>query len=1101
MSLGTLTSSAARCVAWALAAVVVATAGCAPGTEPGGRVAPAADGPSVAIVSPPNNTALTWNPAGTDVTVAVVVGDAALDTGQHLLRFYLDGVEVAEATTAAPYTYVDLPFGMHHLAARLVASDGAALPNPGSLDAIYVKLQTTCDSGLLGGEAVCEDGLACTAHSCNTDVCNYGPVAGCCDSELECDYGWYCIGGTCIECLSVDDCDDGDVCTEDLCGVSGLCLHNPVPGCCNVDQDCDDGDVCNLDACDVAAHACGHVDAELPGCCNIDADCEPEDPCQAYLCYHNTVEGYDICRYGPQLVGCCTSDAQCYDGNPCTLDQCQIDGESGLCAYLEDPGLPSCCIKHSDCDDGDPATKDACVANACVYEEDELFCALPESSIVVLNELMIDPADLPDPWAEWIELYNAHPTDLIDLEGWTVETSLGESFEIGLANVSGGPAGMMLPPRSYFVLARSGDLGINGGFQPNAVYGDALSLLDPAEVGGEDVVLTITLRTAQGVVIDTVTYDTATWPVEYGRSLELSHAYADNALAASWRAAGHHENPAKNKTYGPHGLWGSPKNSNQSSFAGLQSAACTPGPGAHPCALGYCDMESQCFFELADGCCVADADCADFDACTADQCDAGSLSCLPAAPEPDCCNLDSECDDGNPCNLDRCLNHECRYTPNFLPGCCTSDADCDDGSPCTLTGCDVPANACLEPIAIAPADSTQCCSTLADCEDDDPSTLNVCGEDHVCDFPGDPTYCDSTADCDDGSVCTDDGCNLAENVCLFTAIAGCCEVPADCPDDGDPCTLGTCDAANVCGVVDLDGCCVDDAECDDGAPCTDDSCGSSNTCHNLPLAGCCVVDGDCDDGVPCTSDACVGGACASTALDGCCTPGGSQATLTAECGLDPDGPAECWSWSCNAAGACLALTQASCCETSADCDDGNDCTSDLCPIATLVCKHLPLTSTGCCVGDADCAPDQHCSDDGACLQDLPPGATCAGESECQSGCCQDLICAPFLGQGDACAPGGCACASGFCVDGYCCDGACDAQCMSCGVVGAEGACTDGCAVIGFDIDSAVTFQRTAGGAHAVDWFVGWGPGGYETDGSVELEWGDFPPGDDALGPP
>ena len=1096
-----------------LVAVAVALASCAElpaadgdaeAVDVGALEGAAAGDPAVEILSPPNNTSITFDPAGTNVTLAVAVDDAQLGSGAHVLRYYLDGVEVHETTSTAPYTFVDVPFGMHHFAARLLAITGDPLPNPESLDAVYVKLLASCDSGVIGGEAVCEDGLACTAHSCNSDLCNYGALPDCCDSELQCDYGWYCVGGTCIECLADDDCDDGNVCTDDLCGVSGLCIHTAVPGCCESDGDCDDGDYCNVDSCNVPLNECEHVDAGIAACCNVDDDCVPENPCQAYLCYHNTIDDYKICRYGPHLLGCCTFDGQCYDGNPCTLDTCVIEPaeDSGLCAHSPDPGKPACCIKHSDCDDSDPSTDDACIDNGCVHEEAELFCALPESSLIVINELMVNPGPLADGLAEWIELYNTSLTDLVDLEGWTVETSLGQVFEIGLAHVTGGPAGMAMPPGGHFVLARSVDPGVNGGFFPNAVYGDAIELLDPDEVGGADVVLTVRLKSAGGVVIDELTYDSSTWPIEYGRSLELTHPFADNALGSSWRAAGHSPNPAHNKTYGPHKLYGSPKNDNTSSYEGLATDDCTPPPDAHPCAEALCDLESRCFFEIADGCCSEDVDCDDFDICTEDTCDAGTQTCGPSTQIEGCCNFDSECVDDNPCNIDRCLNHECRYTPNIVPGCCTDDTDCDDGSACTINVCDVGANACEDPVPIAPSDGSQCCLVHADCEDDKPWTLNLCGADHLCDFPGDPDYCDAeTFTCDDGNPCTDDACDLGENVCQHVALAGCCQVPADCADDGDPCTATTCQAL-ACGHDPIAACCVDHAECDDDDACTVDACGVSNTCHSLPIDNCCTSVFDCDDGVPCTQDLCTDSACEHEYVGACCTPGADPATLAGECGVDPDGDFDCWTWTCNALGACLALQDDECCAESADCDDGNVCTLDLCPTDTQVCKHLPLTDTGCCQDDSDCPEDEYCSvDAGACVDDVPPGNTCESDSQCQSGCCTDLTCAPFLDDGEPCTVDGCVCASGFCVDGFCCDAACDADCETCSLSGAEGACSDGCQIIGFDIDSAASFQRAAGESYIVDWFLGWGPGGYVGNGTQELEWGDFPPGDDVLGPP
>jgi hypothetical protein len=57
-------------------------------------------------------------------------------------------------------------------------------------------------------------------------------------------------------CHSPSDCDDGDVCTDDICNADGSCSHRAIT--------CDDGDACTLDRCDPAA-GCLHV-GQCPDC-------------------------------------------------------------------------------------------------------------------------------------------------------------------------------------------------------------------------------------------------------------------------------------------------------------------------------------------------------------------------------------------------------------------------------------------------------------------------------------------------------------------------------------------------------------------------------------------------------------------------------------------------------------------------------------------------------------------------------------------------------------------------------------------------------------------------------------------------------------------
>ena len=77
-----------------------------------------------------------------------------------------------------------------------------------------------------------------------------------------------------------DPCNDNDVCTFDSGGSPESCVHERLPGCCNVANDCSDGDQCNdVDAC--VNHECV---AQDPGCSDDIActmDCAPATGCIA----------------------------------------------------------------------------------------------------------------------------------------------------------------------------------------------------------------------------------------------------------------------------------------------------------------------------------------------------------------------------------------------------------------------------------------------------------------------------------------------------------------------------------------------------------------------------------------------------------------------------------------------------------------------------------------------------------------------------------------------------------------------------------------------------------------------------------------------------
>lgn len=149
----------------------------------------------------------------------------------------------------------------------------------------------------------CEDGNGCTVDAFDRE-------AGICTHEaqpLPCDDFNACTAvGTCVEGICRSEptlCDDGDVCTDDLC--------NPQTGCFHpLRSECDDGNPCTEDSCD-----------PIQGCRSVPVEdgtsCDDGDPC--------TEVG--ICRGGRCDAIQVPDGWECDDGDPCsTMDQC-IDGE------------------------------------------------------------------------------------------------------------------------------------------------------------------------------------------------------------------------------------------------------------------------------------------------------------------------------------------------------------------------------------------------------------------------------------------------------------------------------------------------------------------------------------------------------------------------------------------------------------------------------------------------------------------------------------------------------------------------------------------------------------------------------------------------------
>ena len=144
-------------------------------------------------------------------------------------------------------------------------------------------------------------------------------------------------------------------------------------------------------------------------------------------------------------------------------------------------------------------------------------------------------------------------------------------------------------------------------------------------------------------------------------------------------------------------------------------------------------------------------------------------------------------------------------------------------------------------------------------------------------------------------------------------------------------------------------------------------------------------------------------------------------------------------------GACGHDPTPGCCLTAADCDDGNSCTQDACPVAGGACAHTP--SLGCCNSNTDCGDGDLCTAD-ICSG---PGGTCSHPNI--NGCCNiDLDCT----KGNKCSAAFCPVPGGFCsggaipgccnADGDCADtdlctlDVCDTTTATCSNTKAAGCC-------------------------------------------------------------
>ena len=146
------------------------------------------------------------------------------------------------------------------------------------------------------------------------------------------------------------------------------------------------------------------------------------------------------------------------------------------------------------------------------------FAVEPEpATVILINEIMQNPAVVSDWNGEWIELYNADSKS-VDVNGCTLKAN-ADSHVID----HDGP--LVVMPGAYLVLGNNGDPSANGGVAVTYVY-TGFSLANDAD----QVVLE-----CDGSEVDRVDYDGgAGFPEPEGASMQLADPARDNNVGANW---------------------------------------------------------------------------------------------------------------------------------------------------------------------------------------------------------------------------------------------------------------------------------------------------------------------------------------------------------------------------------------------------------------------------------------------------------------------------------------------------------------------------------------------------------------------------------------
>lgn len=236
------------------------------------------------------------------------------------------------------------------------ARDGDSAAAPDEIDASGPNCTSVADCP---PAASCHGAADCDGAS---GTCVYPPLTGtpCEDGDICTDLGT-CQTGVCVSPAKV--CDDGIACTEDSCDSQKGCRHD-LSGCnCTKDGDCDDGDPCtvgesckSLSCVGGAAVDCSGLDAActVGQCDSADGECGSAPRPDGAPC-----DDGDPCTSGDGCVAgsCEAGGAACDDGNACTVDSC--DGSTGACSNVA-------VADGVVCDDGDACTiGDTCNAGQC----------------------------------------------------------------------------------------------------------------------------------------------------------------------------------------------------------------------------------------------------------------------------------------------------------------------------------------------------------------------------------------------------------------------------------------------------------------------------------------------------------------------------------------------------------------------------------------------------------------------------------------------------------------------------------------------------------------------------------------------------------------
>lgn len=564
----------------------------------------------------------------------------------------------------------------------------------------------------------CNDGLFCNGtETCNlaTHTCQPGtsPCSGgtpvCCEATDSCA----------VECCVNSQCDDGHLCSADVCDISGACVNFANSAACQDGVFCNGAELCNevpagsgIFVCQAAqTPACtpGHVCCETTDNCGTNC-CSDADCIDAFFC-----NGVETCVNGTCQAGT-PPDCSSFT-NSCNIGTCNETTDSCMGTPTNNGGA---CNDDNTCTYGDVCTNGVC--DGCL--QGEAGCA-PQGCV----NLLWDPPSqnaLVGATAQVKLIARSCNTQAQPVDG--IQTILNwDSTKLQLTPSSGpnpNPAdpctpSITCPPNTYDWLSSSFPVdcaldGLNNtspctcpcpGFPANdgnAFY-TALAQLSPNPPAS---------ATQTGLHVTTFKFTVLPGPAS-STQISINPCYSPTGSTVTRVIGG--ATPGTVVT----GTIGSPTtitilqcNNDGQCNDGLDcNGVETCNVATHTCLPGtpLCSPPTPVCIEATNTCvvCTTNSHCDDglfcngSERCLSNQCGPGPDPCpgfLCDEVQNTCveCFTAAECDDGIPCTDDSCILGDCFHVPN--------NAACDDGLYCNGveeciagTGCQSPGNPCHNP--------------------------------------------------------------------------------------------------------------------------------------------------------------------------------------------------------------------------------------------------------------------------------------------------------------------------------------------------------------------------------------------------------------------